>query len=412
MSGQNYQFFPGRIKISNVIISNGIDTADITELFKELNLNSSVNNMTVTAEFVISDAVNFFHNFRPNAGDTITINIGYYDFTKYFSFKIVDVRNIAEYQRQRAYVLYCVSHFYYKGSYKDVSGALKGTTSSIARGIFEENTDFEKANIWEESVGSEKIVFPRWSVNESMRWLARRSAWKNDNVRMKFFQDSNLKYNFMPIEKAIEIYSNEPAFRYVYNIVAGTKGKDQLPNSKDTLSAVKDITFHDKQFNIIQALDSGKIAGTRFAPDIINKSYNPISYDYFDQFNPDLYLNKLPQFNKFNFEGGINQYDINTSFTQPEVSDLNKVSDASNIKRSSVDLSQVIDIEVVGNPVVDIGQVIELDISSPEPVSEYKDGKIDKRFSGKYYVYSKRDVFNEDIQKMALTLVKESQIGF
>lgn len=412
MSGQNYQFFPGRIKISNVIISNGTDTADITELFKELNLNSSVGNMTVTAEFVISDAVNFLHYFRPNAGDTITIDIGYFDFTKYFSFKIVDVRNIAEYQRQRAYVLNCVSNFYYKGMYKEVSGASKGTTSSIAREIFEENTDFEKANIWEESVGSEKIVFPKWSVNESMKWLARRSAWKNDSVRMKFFQDSNLKYNFMPIEKAVELYKDQPIYRYVYNLVAGTIGPDQLPNTKDTLAAVKDITFHDKQFDIIQALNSGKIAGTRFAPDIINKSFNPISYDYFDQFNPDLYLNKLPQFNKFNFEGGINQYDINTSFTQPEVSDLNKVSDASNIKRTSVDLSQVVDIEVVGNPIIDIGQVIQLDISSPEPVSENRDGKIDKRYSGKYYVYSKRDVFNEDIQKMALTLVKESQTGF
>ena len=78
MSGQNFQFFPGRIRISNVIITSGTDSADITELFKELNLNSSVNNMTVTAEFVISDAVNFLHNFRPNAGDTISIDIGYF----------------------------------------------------------------------------------------------------------------------------------------------------------------------------------------------------------------------------------------------------------------------------------------------------------------------------------------------
>lgn len=412
MSGQNFQFFPGRIRISNVIITSGTDSADITELFKELNLNSSVNNMTVTAEFVISDAVNFLHNFRPNAGDTISIDIGYFDFTKYFKFKIVDVRNIADYQRQRGYVLNCVSNFYYKGMYKEVNNALTGTTSGIARGIFEENTDFEKANIWEDSVGIQKIVFPKWSVNESMKWLARRSAWRNDSVRMKFFQDSNLKYNFMPIEKAAETYNNEPAFKYVYNIVAGSKGKDQIPNSKDTLTAVKDITFHDKQFSIIQAFNSGKIEGVRFAPDIVNKTYDPVSYNYFDQFNPDIYLNKLPQFNKFNFEGGINQYDVNTSFTQPEVSDLNKISDASNIKKTSVDLSQVIDIEVVGNPIIDIGQVIELDISSPEPVSKNRDGKIDKRYSGKYYVYSKRDVFNEDVQKMALTLVKESQIGF
>jgi len=38
----DFQFFPGRVDIGNVIISNGNDKADITELFKELNINIKV----------------------------------------------------------------------------------------------------------------------------------------------------------------------------------------------------------------------------------------------------------------------------------------------------------------------------------------------------------------------------------
>ena len=111
-----------------------------------------------------------------------------------------------------------------------------------------------------------------------------------------------------------------------------------------------------------------------------------------------------------NHRSQVHKVDINTSFTHEAVSQINKVSDASNLKVTSIDSSQIIDITVVGNQAIDIGQVVEIDISSPEPASDNREGKIDKRFSGKYYVYAKRDVFNEDTHNMSLGLVKESQL--
>jgi hypothetical protein len=409
MSGE-FQYFPGRVKISNVTITNGSDKADITELFKELNLNTSINSVSASAEILISDGVNFLHSWKPNAGDVVGVELGYKDETKLFSFKVISVNNIADFTRQRSYILNCVSHFYYDSLYKDVIGSFTGTTSSIAKGLFLENSEIDKINIWEESVGTQKLVIPRWSTIETIRWLARRSSWANDSVRMMFFQDSNLKYNFMPIEKAAVLYKDNPVFKYTYNQIASSKGQDQLPNSQDTYTAIKDITFNTDQFNIADAFAKRKINSVRYAPDIINKSYEPVGYNYFDSFSRDNYLNNFPQFNKFNYLDGKAQYDINTSFTHEDVSQINKVSDASNLKVSSIDNSQIIDITVVGNQAIDIGQVVEIDISSPEPASENREGKIDKRFSGKYYVYAKRDVFNEDTHNMSLGLVKESQL--
>ena len=412
MAVDRFQFFPGAIQISDVIISNGIDKSDITDWFKELNLESSVDTLAVNAQFVIDDAVNFLHSYRPNAGDDISIKISYADEVKHFSFKVLEIAGMADYQRQRSYILNCVSHFYYLGMYKEVAAAHTGTTSEIAKKIFNKHSYFEKSNIWEQSVGVEKLVVPKLSVNDTMRWLARKSTWAKDSVRMKFFQDSNLKYNFMPIEKSIEMYTNEPAFEYTYNLVASTIGPEQLPNSIDTYKAVKDLTYHENQFNIKTALESGRIAGTRFAPNIVTKKYRPVTYDYFDSFDKQKHLNPLPQFNKFNFEGGVNQFDINSSYTQNTPNDLNKVSDASNIKVSNIDLSQAVDIEVVGNQSVDVGQIIQLNISSPEPVSESRKGKLDTRYSGRYFVYNKRDVYSDrNTHKMALTLIKESQMS-
>ena len=407
----DFQFFPGRVDIGNVIISNGNDKADITELFKELNINTNVNSLSAVAEFVILDANNFLHSWRPNAGDDISIEISYSDETKIFGFKILSINNLSNFDSQRAYTFNCVSHFYYKAMHFGVRGAYTGTTSNIAKGLFLENLDNDKEsfNVWEESSGSQKIVVPEWSLAYTMEWLARRSKWTDDIVRMKFFQDSNMKYNFMPIESALKRFK-EPAFKYTYNLVAATLGKEQKPNSADTIRAVKDLTMDGSLFNIKRAYDSGKISGTRYAPDIVNKSYDPVGFNYFELFSKESYLNSLPNFNSYNYEG-ISQYDVNASLTQPDVSEFNKVSDASNIRKSSIDMSQSISIEVVGNQLVDIGQVIELEVSSPEPVSDSRDDVIDKRFSGLYYVVSKRDVYNEDVHKMALGLVKESQIG-
>ena len=94
-----------------------------------------------------------------------------------------------------------------------------------------------------------------------------------------------------------------------------------------------------------------------------------------------------------------------------KITKFNKPSSTSNIRFNSLDDSQIIDILVVGNEAVDIGQIIELEVSSPEPASDNRTDKLDKRFSGKYYVVAKRDVYTEDTHTMSIGLTKESQIG-
>ncbi len=407
----DYQFFPGRVKITNIIISNGTDKADITELMKEIDINTSINSSSATVEILISDAINFIHSFKPNAGDNISIEFGYKDLSKIFNFKVLKITSMADFTRQRSYIIRCVSNFFYKAMHRDVVGSLSGTTSEIAKGLFLENSDVEKINIWEDSKGVQKLVIPSWGLGYTMEWLARRSEAKNFPSRMYFFQDSNMKYNFMPIEKSLSLFKDKPAFKYTYNKIAASKGKNQTPNSADSYTAIKDLSYSDELFNIQHAYDSGKLAGIRYSPDIVNKTYQPVGYNYFESFSPENYLNSRPQFNAFDYGDGISVYDVNHSGMHEKITKFNKPSSTSNIRFNSLDDSQIIDILVVGNEAVDIGQIIELEVSSPEPASDNRTDKLDKRFSGKYYVVAKRDVYTEDTHTMSLGLTKESQIG-
>ena len=408
MSSLDYQYYPGRIKIDGVFISNSKDKVDVTDLFVEFSLNTSITNSSAVAEILLMDAVNLLAKYQINGGDDIYIEISYLDQTKKYPLKIVSINRIAHNDRQRAYVLRCISSFGYFGYYKSVQGKLEGSPSEMAKSLFLENTK-EEIGLWEESLGNQRIVVPNWSLGYTLEWLAQRAVWKDDSVRFRFFQDSNMRYNFMPIEKALQLYKQKPVMKYSHNLIANSIGPNQIPNSEAVNRAIKNIDYEDS-FNITNAIQTGKLSSIKYSPNIVEKKYSVLGFDYFNNFSKEKYLNSFPQFRKEDFEGAAEQYTVNTSFTQQGKDVLNKVSDISSIRQSTLDESQTINIEVVGNQVVDIGQVVDIEIASPEPVSDNRDNDLDTRWSGLYYVVAKRDVFTRDEHKMVLAISKESQI--
>ena len=411
MNNIDFQWLPGRVKLDEVIISNTKEKVDVTDLFLELNLNSFINGPSVSAEFVFADAGNTIDKFKINGGDSITINVSYKNETKNFKFKVVGIENITNEGQFKTYVLRCMSFLAFDSIHIGIIKGYSGTVSEIARQVFDEFVDpeIEKINNWIQSSNKASYVIPNWSILYTLQWLASKAIWDKDAVRFRFFQDSNLRYNFMPIEKAIDFYKDKPAFKYTHNLVVGTKGEQQAPNSQDALRAVKDIDF-ETSFDIQRSLANGKITGIRYAPDIITKNYTPFTYNYFENFNKENYLNSYPQFRSSTFSPAKNQYDILTSLIYDE-DNPNKGNDISNIRFSNLDDTQMVTIEVVGNSVVDIGQIIDLEVAAIEPQSK-NNNRIDKRWSGLYYVISKRDIFSkrDEMHRMVLGIAKESQI--
>lgn len=404
----NVQFHPGKITVDSVILKNTTKAADITDMFVEFGLSSSIIDPTAVGDLLITDATNFIGKFPIEPGNQVEIKISYKDIQKTFFMYVYKIDRMSTDEKQRFYILKMISKLAYISYFANVEGALSGTTSDIAKGIFLENTE-EKINVWEQSSGKQKLVIPRWDPLYTINWLAKRSVWASDGVRFRFFQDSNLSYNFMPIEAA-NISYKEPIFSYNYNMQTTTIGPTQIPNSTAVMQAVKSIKY-DASHNIRNMVKNGSFGGVRYAPNIVEKSYEPIAINYHENFTKERHLNSHPLINKSEYvDAGypINQYDINTSLTHSDIQGLNKVSDTSNIKRSNIDNLQNLEIKVIGNQVIDVGQVILFNMSSPEPKSQTTDEIRDMRFSGKYYVTSKRDIFKRDSHDMALGISKES----
>ena len=407
MSNLEYQFYPGRIRVDEVIISNGVAKVDLTDLFVEADVNSFINGDTTSVEILILDSQNVFEKYKISGGDNVSITISNNDETREMFLKVVSLEKVSNFDNQRGYSLRCVSHFAFLSMHAGIIKSYDGNITETARKIFDEYaSEVDKAGTFEPSSNSTKAVIPNWSPLKTLNWLAGKAVWAKDSVRFRFFQDSKLNYNFMPIEKGIELYKEKPAYKYTYNLIVGTKGEQQTPNSELTMRAVKKLTY-ENQFDLKSSMRNGNISGIVHAPDIIEKSYQKVVYNYFTNFNKENYLNAFPQFKSETYEPAVTKYDILTSLIHD--GGINKENDISKIKRSNIDGTQTVIIEVVGNFLIDVGQVIELEIATPEPESELN-RKTDNRVSGLYYVTSKRDIYSRNEHKMYLGITKESQL--
>jgi len=408
MSNLDYQFYPGRIKVDEVIISNGVTKVDVSDLFVELNVNTFINGDTTAVDLLIMDSQNVFERYKISGGDNVSITLSSNDETREFFLKVISLEKMSNFDSQRGYSLKCISHFAFTSLHAGIIKSYNGNISEIARQVFDEfATDVDTIGTFEPSSNSTKVVVPNWSPIHTLNWLAGKAVWTKDQVRFKFFQDSKLNYNFMPVEKALDNYGERPAFKYSYNLVVGTKGEQQAPNSELALRAVKKLTYNN-QFNIHESMRKGKISGIVYSPDIIAKTNNKVVYNYFTNFDKENHLNNFPQYKSNAYEPALTKYDILTSNIHSDGT-INKSNDISKIKVNNIDGSQSLTIEVVGNFLIDVGQIIELEIATPEPQSE-QNKRIDNRVSGKYYITSKRDIYSRDEHNMLLGLSKESQL--
>ena len=408
MSENSYQFFPGRIKIDEIIISNGVNKADVTDLFVEMNINSFVTGDTTSIEVLLLDSANFFTKFRLRGGDNLNIKFSYNDTLKDFSVKIVSIESINNFATSKTYSLRCVSHFAFQNFHKGIIKSYKGNITEIARQIFDEySTETDKLGHFEESSNNGTYVIPNWPVIDTLNWLASKAVWTKDEVRYRFYQDSNLRYNFAPVELGISLFKEKPAFKFSYNLVVGTNGIQQAPNSALTYSAIKSLTFEDS-FNIGESLMLGDITGEIKNANITNKTYTNIDYNYFNEFDKEKHLNPFPQYKNDLYEPAKTIYDLTFSQLHNE-DDFNRSVDKSKLYYSRINDSQLINIEVVGNPVVEVGTVVEIEIANAD-TSNPDNNRTDNNLSGLYYIIGKRDIYKRDTHDMYLTLSKESQI--
>jgi len=403
---KTFQFVPGRVKFDSVFISKRGKNTDITALVAEVNIYSSITDITSVANFLIIDAKSVLSNLPIETGDTITLAVSYTDVQQVHTFVISKIENIENHARQISYSIKGVSQLFYNSMFTTLSRSYTGTTAEIAQNIYLANTK-EKFGLWEKSTGVQSLVVPSWSPIKTIHWLAKRSTSNIDTTRFLFFQDSVQKYHFTPVEKFRDLYKNQPVAKYTYRKNNEMIGKDNsMPNSAAAMQTILSIEYHDYLDAELQAI-TGKFGGTRFVTDVNTKTLEVITYDYWRDFKKDKSLNGNPMWRRNTEPKGFNQFDTLMTNTH-STAEKNKVSDVSNIRVSSLDKGQYITIVVHGNQTLELGQVIEIEIPAAEPKTDRMRDQFDQRWSGKYYVVAKRDMFNKEKKQTALTLAKES----
>jgi len=387
--------FPGKWELKKCEVARSGSGLEITSLVSEFNVYASIIDPTIVGELLIIDGQNLLSGMPVQGGDIIKLTVEITGEIREYKLQIAQIKNISDLETQRMYVFQCVSIFFFESFHQKFSQSFKGPLSETALTIFKKYTD-EKYGIWEGSKGSETVIIPNWNPIKALTWLAARSESLEQAVRFRFFQDTKGKFNFMPIEKALTNYKDNPPFEFVYR--GNKSGIGSATQTDEDFHAIKNLNFNPSSYDLGKALREGYLKARSYGINITNKTQTIIDYDYFAEFDSKDYLNDFPSYYKKDFNVGKIKMDLITSSgKQKSISDL---------RRTTVtDYNQMVQITIFGNSEIDIGQVVDLDIPNPDPANKSDQ---DKLWSGKYYVIGKRDLYTGDNCNMVLDCAKES----
>ena len=381
--------FPGKWELKKCEVIRGGNSLEITALVSEFNIYASIIDPTIVGELLVIDGKNILSGLPVQGGDVVKLSIDITGEIREYTLRIAQVKNISDLETQRMYIIQCVSNLFFESFHQKLSQSFTAPLNEIAFKIFEKYTD-EPFGIWEGSKGSETIIIPNWNPIKALTWLAARAKSTEQDVRFRFFQDTKGKFNFMPIEKALTNYKDNPPFEFVY--------RGNSSNSSTDFHAIKNLVFNPSSYDLGKALREGYLKARSYNINITDKSTSIINYDYFESFDNKDYLNTYPNYYKQDFGVGKIKMDLKTSGST--------LGDISDLKRTSVtDYNQMVQITIFGNSEIDIGQVVELDIPNPDPGDNKSE---DTMWAGKYYVIGKRDLYTGDNCSMVLDCAKES----
>ena len=380
--------FPGKWELKKAEVIRGADSLEITKLVSEFNVYASIIDPTIVGELLVIDGRNVLSGLPVQGGDLVKLSLDITGEIREYTLRIAQIKNISDLETQRMYIIQCVSNLFFESFHQKLSQSFEGPLNDIAFKIYEKYTD-EPFGIFEASKGSEKIIIPNWNPIKALTWLAARAESLEQQVRFRFFQDTKGFYNFMPIEKALTNYKDNPPFEFVY--------RGNASGDKDFF-AIKNLVFNPASYDLGKALREGYLKGRAFDINISKKTLGIVDYDYFKEFDKKDYLNDYPSYYKQDFGVGKIKMDLSTAGS--------KKTNVSDLKRTSVtDYNQLVQITIFGNSEIDVGQVVELDIPNPDPGDNKEQ---DKLWAGKYYVIGKRDLYTGDNCQMVLDCAKES----
>ena len=405
--------YAGSYKLKKVSIIKNKSKSDISDLVREINIWSYVNQPSTTVMITMKDAVNFLNDLPIKGGQEIEIEVGFDNEIRIWKVVVVSVEDINGVTNQIVYNLRCVSHLLFKSHFTTISQSFSGKVSDIAKSIFEQfKHEDEKIREWEESVNSSVYIIPGWSPAQTLLWLASKSKAKDTNTNFKFFQDSFLNFNFLSLESLNKKYLDKNIQSFHYGIFK----TDNLNRKRSEVNEIIKYSFNNSS-NILESFESGFLTGRITKFNMTSKNLNEVNFNYFNEFKnfKESTSNKRALWNKEDlsstylnekFGNGL-ELDHISRFRDGNLTEENEIYDQSSILKSYFNQSNnMVTVDIKGNNVTDIGQIINLNFPKVKPMDT---GNLkDLLVSGRYLVIGKRHQFNRNDNLITLDCIRDS----
>ncbi len=279
---------PGQVSVKEIKITTRFKTIDIKSMMTELNIYESVFNTFLTADLTLEDTKNILVEEELLGTEPVsivfeTLGSSFPVDVKLILAKVKTKEPIQE--KSFRYVLSLVSPESLNDTRTKVSESFTGTYSDMVKTIFENHLS-SKRNLWlEETKNFNRMIIPNKSPVQAINMISSFStAVMQGNASFLFFQTTK-SYQWRSFGDMIW-YNNISPQGIDIKV---EKEKLSLTSSSNTDKMLRAIDFKvETDVNIIQHTAIGTYGSTLVSHNIHAKTYDISTWNYHEQFDPDL----------------------------------------------------------------------------------------------------------------------------
>lgn len=403
---------PGKIIVEEIIISsnNGF-TVDLRPNIISMELVESIQNVFVSGNLLISEALNFIR-FIPIIGtEKVTIKFYTPGFPPITTELLVSKisRIITDGTKAITYKIDLISPQYIISSLKKISESYSNKSySEMAQSIFNRHLQISsKSIITKTTQGKKNIVLPYMSPSDAILFLASRSTDSENNCNFVFYETFSNEFYFKPL------FDN--------NVPSTWEYRTFLPNMSNIsilqeYTRIRELEIYDRSDsikNITQGVYSSELVSTDVTyKQIKNKTLSySAAFEKTKHLNPHGILPTLQPFtNRLTTKAHYKVYP-KASYAYDNIRDNDNYEDQlleRNFQLLSSD-SFKIAINVFGDTRRRVGEVVNMFINAPQSADLITE-KYDPYLSGRYLIASIRHIIQLDVHYMNLLLIKDSNM--
>lgn len=402
--------FSGQIHYHAIsLTSTRGETADIFQIASNIHIYEDLFANTLSGSIDLLDASGFASSFPIIGQETLDIKFDTVGSEpKLLRFVVYKITRDQLTQNADNVRLYFVSLESYISLSTVISKSFKGSTSDIAKVVFENYIGTARSFNIEPSKFQTQIISPKWNPIYLLNWLAARSIPANGSMPSYFFYENFNGFNFESLESK---FNREPVYTWKKQQPFANAGEDRIVYNTATIEHYKLL----EGFDFLSAQSNGMMSSEVYIVDAISNSFRKHSFNYIDEFNNSKHLNRNPASSKntsFGYKHNTTGqtriiHDHSNMFNG--LDDTNKYTDWVLSRSSFIQQmnSQRLMLQVAGQGIVTLGDVVSVQIPLPTN-NEIGHNLLDPVLSGKYIITAIHHTMDVTSHRMDVEVSKES----